>query len=325
MDPRGRHLPVLLDEVLALLDPAPGQTLVDCTAGLGGHAAAIAQRLGPTGRVVLNDLDPNNLHSASARVRDALGPGAPPDRVVPIRGNFAGLPHELRARGLRADLVLADLGFASNQVDDPARGLSFMADGPLDMRLDPDGPFTARDLVNTWPEAELARVIAEFGEEREARRVARRIVDARAQAAIDTTARLAEIVRSVVRPERRTGGSPGLDPATRTFQALRIAVNDELGSLDGLLAAIGRAARAAASAGDGSWLRPGARVAVISFHSLEDRAVKHAFAELAGAGAADVRTRKVVEAGPEEQRVNPRSRSAKLRVVALAGGSAAGA
>ncbi len=303
------HIPVLLDEVLRVLSPRSGETYVDCTAGLGGHAAAIAPHLGPTGTVVLNDVDAATLELARARVESAAAPGAGP-RIVALRGNFADLPHRLTGHQppIAADLVLADLGFSSAQMDDPARGLSFMRDGPLDMRLDPSLTTTAADLVSTLPEHELERLIREFGEDRKARWIARKLVAAREQAPIQTTSRLAEVARSAA------GRSGGIDGATRTFQALRIAVNDELGSLQAFLDGLSRGAGGRAAP---AWLNKGARVAVISFHSLEDRLVKRAFADLAERGAAAPLTRRPVTARAEEVESNPRARSAKLRALRL--------
>lgn len=307
------HIPVLLSETLAALSPRGGEVYLDCTAGRGGHAAAVAPLLGPTGTIVLCDLDAGNLAFAAERV----GAGPSPPRVLTLHSSFAQAPRFLTERGLRADCVLADLGFASTQVDDPARGLSFMRDGPLDMRLNPSGGPTAADLVASMPEAELARVIFEYGEERRSRAVASAIVAARRESPIRTTARLAEIIRSVVRRE-----PGGIDPATRTFQALRIAVNDELGNLEALLEAVDRGARAAL-AGSGSpkgldfrWLAPGARVAVITFHSLEDRPVKRAFAAAVQGGFARDACG-VVKASPAEVAGNPRAGSAKLRAIVL--------
>ena len=307
-DPIG-HVPVLPDSVLKHLAPSPGEVFVDATAGLGGHAAMVAEAIGPGGTVVLNDLDASNLDRAGERV-EAAGSGAV--RVVKIRGNFADLPDELESRGLVADMILADLGFASTQVDDPARGLSFRFEGPLDMRLNPDGAVTAAEIVNESDERELADLIYEFGEERESRRIARKIVEARRSGPIQTTSRLAEIVRSAARP-RHAGGSR-IDPATRTFQALRIAVNDELGSLRRLL---NRFASDAVQPEPGCWVRPGSRAVWISFHSLEDRAVKQALADLRARGAADLLTRKPDVAGDDERMRNPRARSAKLRAVRI--------
>jgi 16S rRNA (cytosine1402-N4)-methyltransferase len=304
------HTPVLLEEVLTLLAPAVGQTYVDATAGLGGHAAGIAALLGRDGVVVLNDLDPGNLERAVAAVRASAGAEGP--TLHAVRGSFAGLDAQLAASGLAADLLLADLGFSSNQVDDPARGLSFRHEGPLDMRLDPQGPMTAAELVNTLPEGELADVIYRFGEERGSRRVAAAIVGRRRERPFERTEDLAEVVRRAVPGGRR----PGFDPATRTFQALRIAVNGEIDALEGLLAAIERAAQGARS-GRVTWLRPGARVGIISFHSLEDRPVKRAMLAWEQAGLGERAVRKPVEAGPDEQMTNRRSRSAKLRVFRL--------
>lgn len=317
-------MPVLVREILELLAPGPGQTLLDCTAGLGGHAASIAPALGPTGTVVLNDQDPGMLARAAARVRAEAGAGAggvaggEGPRVVEMRGNFADAPRRMLELGLRADLVLADLGFSSAQMDDGSRGLSFNREGPLDMRLDPSGPVTAAHLVNTLPEQELGEIIRDLGEENRWRALARKLVDERRAGPIDTTLRLASIVRSVV---GRRGGER-IDPATRTFQALRIAVNDELGSLRSLLESVERtAAGLAGTSGSpgrsGVWLGSRARVAIISFHSLEDRLVKRSFAELGTRGQARVLTRKPVEASESEQERNPRSRSARLRVVEI--------
>jgi 16S rRNA (cytosine1402-N4)-methyltransferase len=329
------HVPVLLEEVVGVLAPgggAPGgEVYVDCTAGLGGHAAAVGVRLAEAGggTVVLNDSDPENVRAAERHVLEAVrgsggGSGGGGVAVLALHGNFAEVPRRLRALGggeggLAADMVLADLGFASPQMEDAARGFSFMRDGPLDMRLDPTAPVTAAELVASLPEGELERILREYGEERESRRIARKLVDSRRSAPISTTGQLAQLVRSAM-PRRPGGswGSGGIDPATRTFQALRIAVNDELGSLESLLDAVKRGAREVAE-GRESWLRPGARVAIISFHSLEDRPVKRAFAELVSAGWGEHLTGKPVVAGEDEVRRNPRARSAKLRGVRVGG------
>jgi len=301
------HAPVLLAETVEVLDPQPGQTLLDCTAGLGGHSAAIARLLGPIGRVVLVDLDQGNLDRAAANVS---GIDEAPE-VVTIHGSFARAPMELAERGILADLALADLGFASTQVDDPARGFSFRGDGPLDMRMDPTSPITCAELVNTLDAEDLARIIFEFGEEKFARRVARKLVEARQSGPIQTTSQLAAIVRRAVpkAPNQR------IDPATRTFQALRIAVNDELGALEGLLGSIER--EAGRHGDDRTWLGPIARIAVIAFHSLEDRPVKRCFKRLADVGLAQRVTRSPVTAGEAECAVNKRARSAKLRAIRL--------
>jgi 16S rRNA (cytosine1402-N4)-methyltransferase len=323
------HIPVLMDEVIATLAPRVGETYVDCTAGLGGHAAAIAARLGPTGRVVLFDLDADNLRRATEKVRAV--PDGP--EVVAHHAGFAHAPRLLVGAGLSADLVLADLGFASPQVDNPERGFSFSRDGPLDMRLNPEAPISAAELVNTLPELELAEIIRDLGEEPwpMARRVASKIASVRAAGPISRTAELASIVRSAL-PPRKPG--PSIDPATRTFQALRIAVNDELGSLRSLLSAVERAAAGLAGQGERggggeaggvrSWLQAGARVGVISFHSLEDRPVKQSMAGLVGRGLADHLTRKAVVAEEPEVQSNPRARSAKFRAVRLSAVSGRG-
>jgi len=295
------HIPVLLKEVLELLAPQPGETFLDCTAGLGGHAAAIAGVMG-SGTIILNDSDPGNLERASA----AVGAAAPAIKVVTLHGNFADAPRRLSEQGLAADMVLADLGFSSNQVETAERGFSFQRDGPLDMRLDPTSPVTAADLIASTPERDLARLIREFGDEPAAGKIARKLVESRRSAPISTTGQLADIIRSVV------GRRPGsIDPATRTFQAVRIAVNDELGSLSSLLAAVERGAKG----GGISWLKQGARVAIISFHSLEDRLTKQGFAAMATSGMAQVLTRRPIEGSESEVAVNPRSRSAKMRAV----------
>lgn len=296
-------MPVLPREVFELLGPQPGGCYVDCTAGLGGHASQAAGLVGPDGTVVLCDLDAGMLARAEARVRDA----AVGCRVLAVQGSFARLPERLAELGLAADCLLADLGFASPHVDDPDRGFSFRRDGPLDMRLDPTSGPSAADLIATASEAELAEILWTFGEERNARRIARKVVASREAAPIVTTRGLAALVRSCTR-----GGS--IDAATRTFQALRIAVNDELGSLSSLLASIGDAARLPSGS---TWVAPGARIAMISFHSLEDRLVKRAFADLASNGLAERLTRKPATASDAEAAANRRARSAKLRAVRL--------
>ncbi len=296
-----------------------GGVLVDCTAGLGGHASELARRFlsggSAGGTVVLVDLDAGNLTRAEAAVRAA----APGVEVVCVHGSYSTAPRALAERKLAANAVLADLGFSSSQIDGAGRGFSFRRDEALDMRYDVSGGSTAADLVNSLPEAELVEILREFGEEKAARGVARRIVAERGVEPILTTGRLAEIVRSVV---PRTGGGRGrgggrgggIDGATRTFQALRIAVNDELASLDGLLEAVARGAVTARSSSS-SWLAAGARVGVISFHSLEDRRVKRGFANLAERGLGRLVSKKPMEASEAERVSNPRARSARLRVV----------
>ncbi len=339
------HIPVLLREVVELLAPRSGETVIDCTAGLGGHAAAMAERVGAGGSVVLFDLDAGNLQ-ASARRLAAL---PSPPRVVTHHGSFAEVGRVMgsgggvsgAARGLRLEggketslacaqgavglgavgqgaVLLADLGFASSQVDDAGRGFSFMREGPLDMRLNPLAPISASELVHSMGEQELMELIRDVGEEPQpiARRIAAKVVQERKVGPILTTVRLAEIVRAAL--PAGLAARNAIHPATKTFQALRIAVNDEIGSLQRLLDSIGRAAQQGA-AGKDSWLAPGARVGIISFHSLEDRPVKQCFADLAERGLVEPVTKKPVTAGAEEVAANPRSRSAKLRVVRLVG------
>ncbi len=307
----GGHMPVLLDEVLELLGPGAGDRYADLTAGLGGHASAVAGRVGRDGLVVLNDLDGGNLERASARV-SAEHTGV---EVRSRRGSFAELPFDPAFEGVSFDCVLADLGFASNQVDDPGRGLSFREDGPLDMRLDPEGPVTAAELVNETPEAELADLIYRYGEERASRRVASAIVRRRRERRFERTQDLADVVRKAV----PGAGRQRIDGATRTFQALRIAVNGELEMLESLLLSVETGARAAAEGRPG-WLAPGARVALISFHSLEDRPIKRAFQAMEQAGLGERLTRKPVVAGVAESEANRRARSAKLRGFRVIGG-----
>jgi 16S rRNA (cytosine1402-N4)-methyltransferase len=289
-----RHVPVLPAEALQLLNPLPGQTFVDCTVGAGGHTRLIAERVGLAGRVIGLDQDAAMLDLARPRLT-----GLP---VTLIQASFDQIHSVLDTLNVPAvDGVLADLGISSDQLDDPDRGFSFQQDGVLDMRMDPTAGESAADLLRRLNERDLADLIYQFGEERHSRRIARRVVEARQRGELPrTTGELAELVRRCVpRPKGRRGA--GIDPATRTFQALRIAVNDELGALDRLLAALP------------GCLKPGGRAAVISFHSLEDRRVKHAFRDPA---VWDVLTRKPVQAGADEERDNPRSRSAKLRAAA---------
>ncbi len=299
------HIPVLPKEVNALLKPKDGEVIVDLTAGRGGHAFALAKRAGSNSSVVLFDLDQTNLEFASKRI-ESLGV-----QVHPVHANFATAASVLSNLDLRADCVLADLGFASNQMDDPERGLSFMVDGPLDMRLNPTSRTTAADIIQTTPEKELADLIYYLGEEPYSRRIAQKIVQEREKEPILSTVHLAQIVRDAYGARAR---SSRLNPATRTFMALRIAVNDELSALDALLEDVEMGCR---KIGEGGWLNHGARVAVISFHSLEDRRVKHTFVALEKNGLATRLTRKPTRASEEEIAMNTRSRPAKLRAVSV--------
>jgi len=283
-----RHQPVLAAELLRLLAPATGETWVDCTTGGGGHTHLIAERVGPNGRVLALDRDPAMLELARPRLA-----GLP---VTLITASFDQLGDVLAANDIAAvDGVLADLGFSSDQLENAERGLSFQLDGPLDMRLNRAQGETAAQLVARLNERDLAKVIFEFGEERYSRRIARRIVESRQKEPIRTTGQLADLVRQCVPRGKR---KHAIDPATRTFQALRIAVNDELAVLVALLRQLP------------ALVRPGGRVGVISFHSLEDRRVKQALRDKQNW---QLLTRKPVQPGDEEMRTNPRSRSAKLR------------
>jgi len=298
------HIPVLPKEVNDLLQPKDGEVIVDLTAGRGGHALALAEQAS-NATVVLFDLDQSNLDYATKRI-EALGV-----QVHPVHANFATAANVLSDLDLRADCVLADLGFASNQMDNPQRGLSFMGDGPLDMRLNPTSGITAADIIQTTPEKELADIIYFLGEEPYSRRIAQKIIQERAKEPILSTVRLAQIVRDAYGARAR---SSRLNPATRTFMALRIAVNDELSALDAVLEDVEMGCR---KIGEGGWLNHGARVAVISFHSLEDRRVKQAFVALEKNGLATRLTRKPTRASEEEIAKNTRSRPAKLRAVTL--------
>jgi 16S rRNA (cytosine1402-N4)-methyltransferase len=295
-----------MSETAEVLKAQAGLVYVDLTAGRGGHAVVVGRAMARTGAIVLFDLDRANLAFASERVARETG-------IVPvsIHGSFVSAGRELEARGLAADLVLADLGFASTQVDDPERGLSFMRDGPLDMRLDPEAGMTAAEFVASASERELAEVIERFGEEPLARRIASKIAAARGDAPIKTTAQLANLVREAYGSRAHASR---MHPATKTFQALRIAVNDEMGALDALLDSIHRAAQRTRD-GRPSWLAPRARIAIIGFHSLEDRMVKRAFADMRRSGLVSELTSGALVSSESECEANPRARSAKLRAV----------
>lgn len=301
------HEPVMVRQVLDLLDLPGRRVVVDCTIGLGGHAQAMLEAAGPRATLIGLDVDEGNLEQARRRLAD-LG-----QRVRLFQANFAEVRDVLRqARVGPAEALLADLGVCSAQLDDPRRGLSFQTDGPLDMRFDGRAKTTAADLVNRLDEAALADLIYEYGQERYSRRIARAIVAARRGGRIRRTLELAEIVSRALPPAaRRT--RRGVHPATRTFQALRIAVNQEMQNLQALLEQLPEVLAAKGTA------------AVISFHSLEDGRVKRAFAGLAAAGKARLLTRKPLTAGPDERNRNPRSRSAKLRGIEISLGSLDGA
>ncbi len=283
------HVPVMADEVLKWLNPRIGQTIVDCTVGGGGHTRLLAEKVGSTGRVIGLDRDP-----AALGVAGQVLAGLP---VELVHSDFRDLPEVLGELGINGvDGVILDLGVSSDQLADVERGFSFTAEGPLDMRFDPTQGEPVRRLINRLSAEHLADLIYQLGEERYSRRIARKIVERRKSAPIETSVELADLIRSCV-PRPRRGKR--IDPATRTFQALRIAVNDELGSLETALRRIPDCL-----AGHG-------RLAVISFHSLEDRRVKEALRDDPRYQAL---TKKPIRPSDEETTRNPRAKSAKLRV-----------
>jgi 16S rRNA (cytosine1402-N4)-methyltransferase len=303
------HQPVLLEEVLSLLECRPGGIYVDGTVGGGGHARAILERTSPDGLIVGIDRDDDALREASR----SLAPFG--RRALLEKGSFADLRDVLAARGIGpVQGILFDLGVSSHQLDTPERGFSFTLEGPLDMRMNPSSGPTARDLVRNAREDELTSIFKDFGEERYARRIARAIVERRRQEPIGTTVELAALIARVV--PRRSSEGRRIHPATRVFQALRIAVNSELEQLErGLMEGF-------------EALAPGGRIAVIAFHSLEDRLVKETFRSWEKActcppgipvctcrakAKARVLTRKPIRPRPEEADANPRARSARLR------------
>ena len=289
------HEPVLLDETLELLSLRPGMTAVDCTVGRGGHSEHISRRLGRSGLLIVLDADLRNLEYARARLADA------PSQIRFLHANFAELSDVLQTTGTSGvDAIFADLGLSTNQLFDEQYGLSFTRSMQLDMRIDSRLPTSATDLVNKMSEQELARVLYQLAQERYSRRIARKIVEARRIWPITTTDRLADLVRSAI--PSRGGAPPKIDPATKTFLALRIAVNHEVENLAGLLEQAPR------------HLNPGGRLAVISFQSTEDRVVKREFRSAEQAGVLRVLTKKPLTPSEIELARNPRSRSAKLRV-----------
>jgi 16S rRNA (cytosine1402-N4)-methyltransferase len=298
----GEHKPVLLAEVLAALNPQPGQTLVDCTLGFAGHSLELLQRIAPDGLLIATDLDPANIEPARSKLEAAGG------LFALHHTNFAGLPGVLAAEGVsQVDGLLADLGMSSMQVDDRNRGFSFMRDGPLDMRMDSTRGRTAAQLLASLPEEELAACFRDLGDEPRADAIAAAIVSQRQTKPIERTKELRELIdrAAPVQLIRGPGAPPErkqlLGPATRVFQSLRILVNRELANLTHLLRVLP------------TLLKPGATAAIISFHSGEDRLVKVAFRDGLRAGIYDAVSPDAVRPTFEERRENPRSRSAKLR------------
>ena len=301
------HVPVLAGELIDALGPQPGEIAVDCTFGAGGHARLVANRIGPTGLLVCIDRDP-----AAEERFDELAAEVPCQTRF-LRMDYADGVAVLAEEGVAADIVYLDLGVSSMQIDAWERGFSYSYDAPLDMRMDPGQELDAREVVNTWDERRLAIAFQRYGEERYARQIARAIVKRRDSAPFETTGELADVIKSAVpAPARFAGGHP----AKRVFQAIRIVVNDELGSLDRLLPM--------------AWdlLRPGGRMAAVSFHSLEDRRVKRFLADRARGcicppdlpvcacgrtPEAELLTRRAVMPSAAEVADNPRAASGKLR------------
>ena len=295
----GRHEPVMMAEVLRLLAPRPGAVVVDATVGMGGHSLAILPHLLPNGTLIAVDQDRAALEQAKRRLTEFE------PRVMFRHGNFRDLSALLRTeRFERVDGLVLDLGMSSPQVDDAQRGFSFLREGPLDMRMDPEQGRPASDFVNTLSADELSQIFTELGEERFARRIAARIARERDVEPITTTARLAHVVAAAVPSGARHGR---LHPATRVFQALRIAVNDELGALSDLLGALP------------DLLAPNGRAVILSYHSLEDRLVKRAFLAGVPDGRWTILTKKPLTSDDDELARNPRARSAKLRAVERSG------
>jgi 16S rRNA (cytosine1402-N4)-methyltransferase len=297
--PAGTHRPIMVREILAVLAPRPGEVAVDCTLGYGGHARELLAAVQPGGRLLGVDADPVELPRTEARLRTL---GFPPGAVVVRQMNFAGVAQFLAAETPGgADVLLADLGLSSMQIDDPTRGFTFKADGPLDMRMNPARGRTASALLSTLDEARLARLLAENSDEPHARELAGAILRAHSHAPLTTTRSLAAVVRAAFgRSSPRPGGTAD-DAVRRVFQAIRIAVNDEFGALQALLRNLP------------SCLKPGGRVAILTFHSGEDRRVKLAFKDGLRDGTYASIARDVIRASAEERRANPRSSAAKLR------------
>jgi 16S rRNA (cytosine1402-N4)-methyltransferase len=300
--PSGEHLPVLLNEVLDVLSPRPGDVVVDGTIGWAGHAVELLKRIGPTGLLIGIDFDAENLLRAEERLREV----GHPFRLR--QGNFAGLPGVLAAAGVEGiDALLADLGMSSMQVDDVGRGFSYVRDGPLDMRMDRSRGRTAAQILSDISCAELAQALLQFGDEPQHEVIAAAVVAARRQAPIQRTGELVDVIRRATQTHdwqlHPARDKWNLHPAARTFQALRILVNRELGNLQELLRVLP------------ACLKPGGRAAVISFHSGEDRLVKAAFRAGGREGHYAHTAEEPVRAGLPERSANPRSRSAKLRWV----------
>jgi 16S rRNA (cytosine1402-N4)-methyltransferase len=307
------HVPVLADEVLTALAPRPGQTIVDCTFGAGGHSTLLAARLRGDGKLIAIDRDPT-VAPYFERLRRST-----PAKVRLLHGEFSQVLEQLASNGVQADAILLDLGVSSMQLDRPERGFSYAADAALDMRMDPSAELTASDVVNETPERELADIFRRYGEERYSRQIARAIVKRRAKQPFERTGDLVEVVKQAIPAPARFGEG---HPAKRVFQALRIEVNDELGSLERALPA------------SLEMLRPDGKLAVISFHSLEDRIVKRFLRNeehgctcppefpICACGASPTlraTPRRAIRPSTAEVARNPRSQSARLRAAVKLG------
>ena len=298
--PAGSHRPIMVAEILSVLALQPGEHVVDCTLGFGGHTREMLARIVPGGRLIGLDVDPIELPKTTARLRSA---GWGEDVFTAVRSNFAALPKVLAKLGLDGvDAVLADLGVSSMQLDDPARGFTFKADSPLDLRMNPSRPPSAADWLARVSTADLATALTENSDEPHAEVLARELTARRCRTPFTRTLQLANAIRAIlIRNDPRHDPKADDDCVRRVFQAIRIAVNDEFGVLDLFLRQLP------------SCLKAGGRVAILTFHSGEDRRVKHAFREGLRAGQYSATSEEVVRAGPEERRANPRSSSAKLR------------
>ncbi len=298
--PAGMHRPIMVTEILKVLDPKPGETAVDCTLGYGGHSREILPLLAPGGRLIGLDVDPLEHPKTTARLRAA---GFGEEVFTAIRSNFAGLPKVLAQLGLSgADAILADLGVSSMQLDDPARGFTFKTDSPLDLRLNPSRPPSAADWLAKVSADDFAAALTANADEPHAALLARELASRRSATPFTRTVQLADAIREILREHQpRLDTEAATDTVRRVFQALRIAVNDEFGVLDLFLRNLPHC------------LNPGGRVAILTFHSGEDRRVKQAFREGVRSGLYTATNEEVVRAGPDERRANPRSSSAKLR------------
>ena len=298
--PAGTHRPIMVDEILTVLTLQPGELAVDCTLGYGGHTSELLPLLAPSGRLIGLDVDPIEHRKTVARLRAA---GFGDDVLTAARSNFASLPKVLAELGLAgAEAILADLGVSSMQLDDPARGFTFKTDSPLDLRLNPSRPPSAADWLARVSAADLATALTEYADEPHAALLARELTASRSETPFTRTLQLAAAIRTILRKHHpRLNPEAADDTVRRVFQGLRIAVNDEFGVLDLFLRNLAHC------------LKPGGRVAILTFHSGEDRRVKQAFRDGVRTGLYASTNDEVIRASPDERRANPRSTSAKLR------------